>query len=203
MKTTPQSVRCRVSRIGCNSLSNQQKETKFSWRDDRRSSWFSSLASACQLVQKRRADADALRKLAAGRVGPTRGLSRNGSGVFRGFCTQCLGVRCVLASLLGLVAVCVSSFAQTPDNVAEREVQRRQAGISPGEAALARGKAAMKAKNYAVAYEEFKTASHAICPTQSSPEKRTMKPRKAFAKAAPSWPKRASQKDDMPVRKRS
>ena len=158
MKTTPQSVRCRVSRIGCNSLSNQQKETKFSWRDDRRSSWFSSLASACQLVQKRRADAYALRKLAAGRVGPTCGLSRNGSGVFRGFCTQCLGVRCVLASLLGLVAVCVSSFAQTPDNVAEREVQRRQAAIPQGEAALARGKAAMKAKDYGAAHEEFKTA---------------------------------------------
>jgi general secretion pathway protein D len=158
MKTTPQSVHCRVSRIGCNSLSNQQKETKFSWWADRRSSWLFSLASAWELVQKRREDAYPLRKLATGRVRPTWGLSRNGSGLFLGFRTQCLGVRCVLASLLGLAAVCVSSFAQTPDNVAEREVQRRQAGISQGEAALARGQAAMKAKDYGAAHEEFRTA---------------------------------------------
>jgi len=50
------------------------------------------------------------------------------------------------------------SFAQSPDNVAEREVQRRQAGMPQGEAALARGKSAMKAKNYTLAHEEYKTA---------------------------------------------
>src|SRR6266496_3958453 len=54
--------------------------------------------------------------------------------------------------------VCATSFAQTPDNVAEREVQRRQAGLPQGEAALARGKTAMKVKNYTLANEEFKTA---------------------------------------------
>jgi len=54
--------------------------------------------------------------------------------------------------------ICATSFAQTPDNVAEREVQRRQAAIPQGEAALARGKTAMKAKNYTLANEEFKTA---------------------------------------------
>src|SRR5438876_10298816 len=54
--------------------------------------------------------------------------------------------------------LCATSFAQTPDNVAEREVQRRQAAIPQGEAALARGKTAMKAKNYTLANEEFKTA---------------------------------------------
>jgi len=54
--------------------------------------------------------------------------------------------------------LCASSFAQTPDSVAEREVHRRQTGISQGEAALARGQAAMKAKDYAVAHEEFRTA---------------------------------------------
>src|SRR5437899_2346710 len=54
--------------------------------------------------------------------------------------------------------MCATSFAQTPDNVAEREVQRRQAAIPQGEAALARGKTAMKAKNYTLANEEFKTA---------------------------------------------
>src|SRR6266566_113996 len=54
--------------------------------------------------------------------------------------------------------ICVTSFAQTPDNVAEREVQRRQAAIPEGEAALKRGKSAMKAKNYTLANEEFKNA---------------------------------------------
>src|SRR5438093_8127041 len=54
--------------------------------------------------------------------------------------------------------LCLTSFAQTPDNVAEREVQRRQSALPQGEAALARGKTAMKAKNYTLANEEFKTA---------------------------------------------
>jgi type II secretory pathway component GspD/PulD (secretin)/tetratricopeptide (TPR) repeat protein len=54
--------------------------------------------------------------------------------------------------------VCASSIAQTPDNVAEREVQRRQASITQGEAALARGQAAMKAKDYGAAHEEFRMA---------------------------------------------
>src|SRR5213083_554899 len=57
-----------------------------------------------------------------------------------------------------LFFICATSFAQTPDNVAEREVQRRQAALPQGEAALARGKTAMKAKNYTLANEEFKTA---------------------------------------------
>jgi general secretion pathway protein D len=57
-----------------------------------------------------------------------------------------------------LYFLCATSFAQTPDNVAEREVQRRQATIPQGEAALARGKSAMKAKNYTLAHEEFRTA---------------------------------------------
>ena len=57
-----------------------------------------------------------------------------------------------------LSIVCASSFAQTPDSVAEREVQRRQTVIPQGEAALARGQAAMKAKNYTAAHEEFRTA---------------------------------------------
>src|SRR5215813_8245471 len=57
-----------------------------------------------------------------------------------------------------LLMFCVSSLAQTPDSVAEREVHRRQAGISQGEAALARGQAAMRAKDYAAAHEEFRTA---------------------------------------------
>jgi general secretion pathway protein D len=54
--------------------------------------------------------------------------------------------------------ICGVAVAQTPDNIAEREVQRRQSAIPQGEAALARGKSALRAKNYTVAYQEFKTA---------------------------------------------
>src|SRR5947207_2154340 len=60
--------------------------------------------------------------------------------------------------LLSLSIFCAASFAQTADNIAEREVHRRQAVIPQGEAALERGKAAMKAKNYTVAHEQFRTA---------------------------------------------
>ena len=67
-------------------------------------------------------------------------------------------IACLLVTLISSLLVCASSFAQTPDNVAEREVQRRQAGISQGEAALARGQAAMKARDYGAAHEEFRTA---------------------------------------------
>src|SRR5438552_60870 len=54
--------------------------------------------------------------------------------------------------------ICATAFAQNADSIADREVQRRQAGIPEGEAALARGKSAMRSKNYTVAYQEFKTA---------------------------------------------
>jgi general secretion pathway protein D len=131
MKTTPQSVRSRGSRP-CHA---EAWRVAIVARNLTRSS------------QKRREDACALRK-----------LSRNETGDFHAFRTKCFGVRCVLASLLGLSLVCASSFAQTPDSVAEREVHKRQTGISQGEAALARGQAAMKAKNYAAAHEEFRTA---------------------------------------------
>jgi general secretion pathway protein D len=57
-----------------------------------------------------------------------------------------------------LFVLTTTAFAQNADNIADREVQRRQAAIPDGEAALARGKTAMKAKNYSVAYQEFKTA---------------------------------------------
>ena len=116
MKTTPQSVHCRVSRTGCDPV------------------------------------------ILAGDTPATTIIVNTFRTARPPVCGKCLGVRCILASLLGLATVCVSSFAQTPDNVAEREVQRRQAGISQGEAALARGKAAMKAKDYGAAHEEFRTA---------------------------------------------
>jgi len=57
-----------------------------------------------------------------------------------------------------LLIIALPAFAQNADSIADREVQRRQAGIPAGEAALARGKSAIRAKNYTVAYQEFKTA---------------------------------------------
>jgi general secretion pathway protein D len=141
MKTIPQSVRCRGSRTGCDWLGNQHKVRKL------------TKVSAASFIRRfcrgSRVGCNSL--ILAGDTPATTIIVNT-------FRTKCLGVRCVLASLLGLAAVCVSSFAQTPDNVAEREVQRRQAGISQGEAALARGKAAMKAKDYGAAHEEFRTA---------------------------------------------
>ncbi len=43
----------------------------------------------------------------------------------------------IVAALFALSSA--TAFAQNPDNIAEREVQRRQAGIPAGEAALAGG----------------------------------------------------------------
>ena len=57
-----------------------------------------------------------------------------------------------------LLILTTPAFAQNAENIADREVQRRQAAIPAGEAALARGKSAMRSRNYTVAYQEFKTA---------------------------------------------
>jgi general secretion pathway protein D len=54
--------------------------------------------------------------------------------------------------------ICATAVAQNAENIADREVQRRQAAIPAGEAALARGQAALRSRNYTVAYQEFKTA---------------------------------------------
>src|SRR6184192_264121 len=65
--------------------------------------------------------------------------------------------------LPGLIAlsqslICLSGFGQNFQGVADREIQRRQTAIPQGEAALVRGKAAMQAKNFTLAHEEFRTA---------------------------------------------
>jgi general secretion pathway protein D len=57
-----------------------------------------------------------------------------------------------------LSMVCTTGRAQNPDSVAEREMQRRQSAIPQGEAALARGRTALAAKNITLAHEEFKAA---------------------------------------------
>src|SRR6476646_7124923 len=66
----------------------------------------------------------------------------------------------IAPALFGIwvLLLCATAFAQNADNIADREVQRRQAAMPAGEAALARGKTAMRSKNYTVAYQEFKTA---------------------------------------------
>src|SRR5260370_30484908 len=66
----------------------------------------------------------------------------------------------LLPSLIGLsqTLIYLSSAAQTPEDISQREVHRRQTAVPQGEAALARGDAAMRAKNFTLAHEEFKTA---------------------------------------------
>src|SRR5262249_16138180 len=142
MKTTPHSVPCRGSsacraatwrrRAGCNPLGNQQNKTKLTkapWRAER---------------------CDAVRAYIRNIVG-SRELAPPFVRIFPSFVIFCL-----IPS--GFFLLGVSSFAQTAENVAEREVQRRQAGITEGEAALARGQAAVKAKDYGAAHEEFRIA---------------------------------------------
>lgn len=51
-----------------------------------------------------------------------------------------------------------NSFAQNVNHVARREAARRQAALPQGEEALARAKAAMAERNYALAHEEFRVA---------------------------------------------
>src|SRR5438874_8677556 len=62
----------------------------------------------------------------------------------------------IVAALFALLSA--TAVAQNAASSADREVQRRQAGIPEGEAALARGKSAMRSRNYTVAFQEFKTA---------------------------------------------
>src|SRR2546421_10237755 len=46
--------------------------------------------------------------------------------------------------------------AQNVDRISKREVERRQAAVPSGVAALARAQAAIQAQNYAVAHDEFR-----------------------------------------------
>jgi len=49
-------------------------------------------------------------------------------------------------------------LAQNVDRISKREIERRQAALPRGVEVLARAQAAMKARNYAVAHEEFRRA---------------------------------------------
>jgi general secretion pathway protein D len=59
---------------------------------------------------------------------------------------------------LALPLFCLTAAGQNVEHISKREVARRQAGVTQGEAALVRGKEAMKLKNYTVAHEEFRVA---------------------------------------------
>src|SRR5437899_9299174 len=136
MKIKSQSLRCRRSRAGCNPSSNRQKVTKL-----KKGSVFRT-----SLIRVNSCDSWALRFF-GGAPSPRRAS-----------CGRALPI----LIFLSLSLFCTISFAQTPDSVAERAVHRRQTGISQGEAALARGQTAMKAKDYAAAHEEFRTAVNSL-----------------------------------------
>ena len=52
--------------------------------------------------------------------------------------------------------------AQNVDRISKREVERRQAALPSGVAALARAQAAIQAQNYAVAHDEFRSALNSL-----------------------------------------
>src|SRR5438309_3538825 len=53
---------------------------------------------------------------------------------------------------------CSAVFAQNVDRISKREIERRQAALPRGAEVLARAQSAMRARNYAVAHEEFRSA---------------------------------------------
>ena len=58
----------------------------------------------------------------------------------------------------GQLFISSSASGQNAQRAAEREIARREAALPEGNAALARGKLAMEAKDYVHAHEEFRTA---------------------------------------------
>src|SRR6266851_1030523 len=63
-----------------------------------------------------------------------------------------------LAALLVIVGFSSTVLAQNVDRISKREIERRQAAAPRGAEVLARAQAAMRARNYAVAHEEFRSA---------------------------------------------
>ncbi len=53
---------------------------------------------------------------------------------------------------------CLAVNSQNLDRISKREVERRQAAMPRGVEVLARAQAAMRARNYGVAHEEFRNA---------------------------------------------
>src|SRR5438552_18773265 len=65
---------------------------------------------------------------------------------------------CSLAALLVIVGFSSTVLAQKVDRISKLEIERRQAALPRGVEVLARAQAAMRARNYAVAHEEFRRA---------------------------------------------
>src|SRR5260370_26926480 len=63
-----------------------------------------------------------------------------------------------LLSILLLSILCSAVSAQNVDRISKREIERRQAALPRGAEVLARAQAAMRARNYAVVSEEFRSA---------------------------------------------
>lgn len=59
--------------------------------------------------------------------------------------------------VLQLTLYCIV-VAQNVDRIARREIERRQAALPRGVEAIARGQAAMQARNYRLAHDEFRNA---------------------------------------------
>src|SRR5437667_6462977 len=74
-----------------------------------------------------------------------------------------LKFRCNQLFLAGLIIAtqfvfCLAVNSQNVDRISKREVERRQATLPRGAAALARAQAALQAKNYVLAHDEFRNA---------------------------------------------
>src|SRR5437879_6092861 len=57
---------------------------------------------------------------------------------------------------------CLALSAQNVDRISKREVERRQAALPRGAAALAQAQAAMQARNYTLAHDEFRIALNSL-----------------------------------------
>jgi general secretion pathway protein D len=66
----------------------------------------------------------------------------------------------VVAGFLSIL--CSTVLAQNVDRISVREVERRQAALPRGTEALARAQAAMHAKKYVVAHDEFRSALNSL-----------------------------------------
>src|SRR5947209_19819813 len=57
---------------------------------------------------------------------------------------------------------CLAVSSQNVDRISKREVERRQAALPRGAAALAQAQAAMQARNYTLAHDEFRSALNSL-----------------------------------------
>jgi general secretion pathway protein D len=67
-----------------------------------------------------------------------------------------------LLSIALLSILCPFASGQNIDRISKQEVERRQSALPRGVAAVARGQAAMQARNYRLAHDEFRTALNSL-----------------------------------------